>query len=164
MTARLPECLFVFTGGQPAVIAGLEQRLRGQGATNVRLTGMLPDPQETRFYQKAADVLVSYYSSEDHPYAYQQLPAKVAEYMASGNAIVAADYPAVRELLNSGNSWLVAPHEEAALVDAIELAVNSGGDSAARGARAQEDIGDRTSESVAAELVAFLSALQGAAR
>lgn len=162
--ARLPECLFVFTGGQPAVIAGLEQRLRGQGATNVRLTGMLPDPQETRFYQKAADVLVSYYSSEDHPYAYQQLPAKVAEYMASGNAIVAADYPAVRELLNPGNSWLVAPHEEAALVDAIELALNSGGDAAARGARAQEDIGGRTSESVAAELVAFLSALQGAAR
>ena len=56
--ARLPEFLFLFTGGQPPVIAGLEQRLSADGPANVRLAGMLRDPQETRFYQNAADVLV----------------------------------------------------------------------------------------------------------
>jgi glycosyltransferase involved in cell wall biosynthesis len=162
---RLPEYLFIFTGGQPAAIAALEQRLKSDGATNVRLTGMLPRPQETRFYQKAANVLISYYSTEDHPYAYQQLPAKVAEYMASGNAIVTADFPAVRELLNPGNSWLVKPHDADALVDAVRLAVENTEEAAARGARAQRDIAARTSESVAAELTTFLSpALEGVGR
>jgi glycosyltransferase involved in cell wall biosynthesis len=163
--AHLPECLFVFTGGQPAAIAALEERLSREGVPNVWLTGMLPDPQETRFYQKAADVLVSYYSTEDHPYAYQQLPAKVAEYMASGNAIVAANFPAVHELLNPGNSWLVEPHDADALLRALRLAVEQTEEAAVRGGRAQRDIAGRTSESVAAELVTILSPLlEGAGR
>jgi glycosyltransferase involved in cell wall biosynthesis len=125
---------------------------------------MLRDPQETRFFQKAADALVSYYATEDHPYAYQQLPAKVAEYMASGNAIVAADYPAVRELLNPENSWLVEPQNTGALIDALRQAVANDGEAASRGARAQRDIAGRTSEAVAVELGRFLSDFVGAAR
>jgi glycosyltransferase involved in cell wall biosynthesis len=160
--ARLPDSLFMFTGGQPVAIAGIEQRIRRQDATNIQLTGMLRDPQEARFYQKAADALVSYYSEEDHPYAYQQLPAKVAEYMASGNAIVAADFPAVRDVLHSGNAWLVAPHDAGALVGGLRAALESSDEAAARGAQAQRDIAGRTSEAVAAELGEFLSTLRAA--
>jgi glycosyltransferase involved in cell wall biosynthesis len=162
--ASLPEYHFVLTGGQPPVIAWLQKRLSTDGPSNVQLTGMLRDPQETRFYQKAADVLVSYYSTEDHPYAYQQLPAKVAEYMASGNAIVAADYPAVHELLNAGNSWLVGPHNVSALTNALKEAVEDTAKSAARGTQAQRDIAGRTSEALAEQLGTLLATLQGAAR
>jgi glycosyltransferase involved in cell wall biosynthesis len=162
--ARLPDILFLLTGGQPPVIAELQQRLRADGRSNVQLTGMLKDPNEARFYQKAADVLLSYYSTEDHPFAYQQLPAKVAEYMASGNAVVAADFPAVRELLNGGNSFLVEPHNADAFVDTLREAFGNRAEAEARGARAQRDIAGRTSEAVASQLAEFFSALQGAAR
>ena len=83
--------------------------------------------------------------------------------MASGNAIVAADYPAVRELLNAGNSWLVKPHDAGSLSDTLKQAVENGAEAAARGAHAQRDIAGRTSEAVAAELGTFLSTLEGAA-
>jgi glycosyltransferase involved in cell wall biosynthesis len=162
--ARLPDYLFVLTGGQPPVIAELHHRLSNERRSNVQLTGMLQDPNEARFYQKAADVLVSYYSSDDHPYAYQQLPAKVEEYMASGNPMVVADYPAVRELLNGGNSFLVEPHDADALIDTLKEAVENRTEAESRGAVAQRDIAGRTSEAVAAELAEFISTLEGAAR
>jgi glycosyltransferase involved in cell wall biosynthesis len=162
--ARLPDFLFVLTGGQPPVIAELRERLRAEGRSNVRLTGMLKDPNEARFYQKSADVLVSYYSTEDHPFAYQQLPAKLAEYMASGNAIVAADFPAARELLNGANSFLVEPHNMDAFVRTLNEAVENSANAKARGAQAQRDIAGRTSEAVAAELAQFFSGLEGRAR
>jgi glycosyltransferase involved in cell wall biosynthesis len=162
--ARLPDCLFLLTGGQPPVIAELNERLRADGRSNVQLTGMLQDPNEARFYQKAADVLVSYYSAEDHPFAYQQLPAKLAEYMASGNAIVAADFPAVREFLNGKNSFLVEPHDVDAFIQTLNEAVENSADAEARGAQAQRDIAGGTSEAVTAELIQFFSGLEGRAR
>jgi len=162
--AQLPDCLFLLTGGQPPVIAELHERLRADGRPNVQLTGMLKDPNEARFYQKSADVLVSYYSTEDHPFAYQQLPAKLAEYMASGNAIVAADFPAVRELLNAENSFLVEPHNADAFIHTLKDAVENSADAKARGAQAQRDIAGWTSEAVAAELAEFFSGLEERAR
>jgi glycosyltransferase involved in cell wall biosynthesis len=155
----MPECLYVLTGGQPHVVAELEKRFKQEGTTNVLLSGMLPDPEEPRFYQQAADVLVSYYSTQDHPYAHNQLPAKLAEYMATGNPIVAADFPAVRGLLNSGNSLLVEPHNLEALIEALLFAVENGDEVAALGLAAQRDIASHTSEAVAAQLGRFLTAL-----
>ena len=69
-------------------------------------------------------MLVTYYSVEDHPYARHYVPSKLAEYMSTGNLIVAADYPAVRDLLHPGNSILVKPDDVTALVDALQLAMH----------------------------------------
>jgi glycosyltransferase involved in cell wall biosynthesis len=157
--ARMPECLFLFTGGQPHVIAELTGRLEGQGISNVRLAGLLKEPEETRYYQQAADVLVTYYSTVDHPYAHHNLPGKVAEYMVTGNPIVSADFPAVRDLLNPGNSILVEPDDVDALVNALERAVRERAWSAALGRQAQRDVAGRTTESLGSELGAFLSSL-----
>ena len=156
--ALLPEFLFLFTGGRPRVIAALHEKLRERGIENVRLAGMLDEPEETRFYQQAADVLVTYYSTEDLPYAHHHIPSKLAEYMTTGNPIVAADYPAVRDLLSPENAILVPPHEVPALTAAIEFAVRRRAEADRLAARAQQDIAGRTSESVAAELGAFLLA------
>jgi glycosyltransferase involved in cell wall biosynthesis len=157
---RLPECLFLFTGGQPPVIEKLTAQLRQRGIENVRLAGILDNPDETRFYQQAADVLVTYYSLEDLPYAYHHIPSKLAEYMTTGNPIVAADFPGVRDLLNRGNAILAKPHDVDAFVDALAFAIHHADEAAVLAVRAQRDIAQRTSESVGAELSGFLTKLR----
>jgi glycosyltransferase involved in cell wall biosynthesis len=154
---RLPECLFLFTGGQPPVVKNLDQQLRERGLENVRLAGMLSEPEQVRFYQRAADVLVTYYSVEDHPYARHYIPSKLAEYMSTGNLIVAADYPAVRDLLHPENSILVKPDDVTALVEALRLATGDRELAARLGKRAQQDIATRSSEAIGAELGDFLN-------
>jgi glycosyltransferase involved in cell wall biosynthesis len=156
---RLPDARFVLTGGQPPVIERLETQLRESGITNVQLAGMLPRPEETRYYQQAADVLVTYYSLEDLPFAGHHIPSKLAEYMATGNLIVAADYPAVRDLLNPGNSILVKPNNPTAFTDALQSALQDRERAAALGERAQRDIASRSSEAIGAELAGFLASV-----
>jgi glycosyltransferase involved in cell wall biosynthesis len=45
---------------------------------------------------------------------------KVFEYLACGRAIVASDLPVLREILNEGNAWLVAPEDAAAWSRALQ--------------------------------------------
>jgi glycosyltransferase involved in cell wall biosynthesis len=154
---RMPECLFLIIGGQPPVIEALTEQLRERGAANVRLEGIREKPEETRFYQQAADVLVTYHSIEDHPYADHNLPNKLAEYMTTGNPIVAADSPAVRDILNAANAILVKRDDLDAFTDALTFAIRCPNETAALGARAQSDAAALTTESVGAELGRFLS-------
>jgi glycosyltransferase involved in cell wall biosynthesis len=158
---RLPEALFVLTGGQPAVVDRLEADLMKAGVTNVQLAGMLPNPEEVRYYQQAADVLVTYYSRDDLPFAAHYIPSKLAEYMTTGNAIVAADYPAVRDLLGSGNAVLVKPDDPTALTEALRSATGDRTLAARLGRQAQVDIASRSSETIAAGLVSFLTSAAG---
>jgi glycosyltransferase involved in cell wall biosynthesis len=157
VAARMPDCLFLFTGGQPPVIRSLNERLRDSGMTNVELAGLLAKPEESRFYQQAADVLVSYYSIEDHPYAGHNLPNKLAEYMTTGNPIVAADFPAVRDLLSSDNAVLVRPDDVDSLEEGLRFALDRPGESARLAHRAQSDVAARTAEAVGADLSGFLT-------
>ena len=156
---HMPDCLFLLTGGRPPVIEELTRQLRERAIANVRLVGMLSRPEETRFYQQAADVLVSYYSTDDHPYAHHNLPGKLVEYMVTGNPIVSADFPAVRDLLNPENAILVRPDDGPALVEGLSFAVENRDRAAALGARARRDASSRTTESLGAELGAFLAGL-----
>jgi glycosyltransferase involved in cell wall biosynthesis len=155
---RLTECLFLLNGGQPPVIEVLTQRLRERGISNVRLVGILKKPEESRFYQKAADVLVTYHSIVDHPYADHNLPNKLAEYMTTGNPIVAADSPAIEDILNPGNAILVKRDDVDALVAALKLAIRDRDRAMALAAHAQRCIAARTTEAIGAELGSFLSA------
>jgi glycosyltransferase involved in cell wall biosynthesis len=155
--SRLPDCLFLFTGGKPPVIEALRRDLHQRGATNVQFAGILGKPEEARFYQQAANVLVSYYSIEDHPYARHNLPNKIAEYMATGNAVVAADFPAVRDLLNEENAILVKPDDVGALTEGLAFALRRPHEAAILAAVAQRDIGARTTEAIGAELSRFLA-------
>jgi glycosyltransferase involved in cell wall biosynthesis len=156
---QMPECLFLLTGGQPHVIEELTRQLAQKRIANVRFTGLLKKPEEPRFHQQAADVLVSYYSTADHPYAEHNLPGKLVEYMVTGNPIVSADFPAVRDLLNPGNAILVEPDEPQALLHALRRAVEDRKWSEALGAQAQRDAATRTTESLGDELGNFLATL-----
>jgi glycosyltransferase involved in cell wall biosynthesis/SAM-dependent methyltransferase len=140
---RLPSHEFVFTGGQPEVV----RELRRQAPANARFDGLAARPDEVRYHQQAADVLVSYYAT-DHAYAEQNLPNKIAEYMTTGNPIVAADFPAVRDYLNPANSVLVEPDNPSALVAGIERATRR----PELGARARASAESLTYQSVAERL------------
>ena len=148
---RLPEHLFVFTGGQPPVIRQLEAELRARGVRNTHFTGLLARPEDVRYYQQAADVLVSCYSIADHATAHHNLPNKITEYMTTGNPIVATDFPAVRDLLTDKNSILIEPESIDALVRGIRQAERA----VERAAQARDDVATQTCESVALRLTAL---------
>jgi glycosyltransferase involved in cell wall biosynthesis len=79
--------------------------------------------------------------------------------MTTGNLIVAADYPAVRDLLHPDNSVLVKPDDVTALVDALRLAIRDRELAARLGKRAQHEIATRSSEAIGAELGDFLTSV-----
>ncbi|MFN3491929.1 MAG: glycosyltransferase, partial [Anaerolineales bacterium] len=63
-------------------------------------------------YQAASDILLMPYSSSISASSGQDIaevinPMKMFEYMASGRAIVSADLPSIREVLNEGNCVFV---------------------------------------------------------
>lgn len=155
--SRLTRYRFLMTGGQPAAVEQIQGQLDRQGIRNVSLTGFLEKPELTRLYQQAADVLVSYYSTRDHVLAAHNLPNKLAEYMATGNPVVVADFLAVRDLATEDTAVLVDPDNPDALVRGILRAVEDPEDAAARAARALALVRNRTFERVATEILDFLT-------
>jgi glycosyltransferase involved in cell wall biosynthesis len=153
---QLRECRFILTGGQPPAIRAIQTELDRRCLTNVTLTGFLEKPEATRYYQQAASVLVSYYSLRDHPYARHNLPNKLAEYMTTGNPVIVADFPAVRDVATPDTAVLVEPDEPAALIDAIARVVSEPAAYLQRAERARALIRERTFERVAGELIDFL--------
>ena len=93
-----------------------------KGVRNVRFTGFMNDSTYVRYYQLAADVLVSYYTAKDHPVEFNY-PQKVNEYLTTGNPVVTPDFPATRDVLNKNNVIFVQPDNPADLARGIKLAV-----------------------------------------
>ena len=65
-------------------------------------------------YQAAADILLMPYSRSIEASSGQDIaevinPMKMFEYMAAGRAIVSADLPSIREVLNEGNAVFCEP-------------------------------------------------------
>jgi glycosyltransferase involved in cell wall biosynthesis len=83
--------------------------------TNVTMTGFVKH-EVIPLYQAAADVLLMPYSHSISASSGQDIaevinPMKMFEYMASGRAILSADLPSIREVLNEGNAVLCEPGE-----------------------------------------------------
>lgn len=154
---RLRNCHFVLTGGQPQALEAVNAELARRHIDNVILTGFLPSSTEIRVYQQAASVLVSYYSVRDHKFARQNLPNKLAEYMSTGNPVVVADFPAVRDLATSETAVLVEPDDPEAFVMALLNALDETGQISKMAARAQDVVRERSFERVAAQMYDFLS-------
>jgi len=99
--ARFPEVVFVFVGGDDALVEQMRddaKRLHLDGA--LRLTGRRPRVTIPA-YLAMADLLVS-------PRGYgDNLPLKVFDYLAAGRPIVATDLPAHRALLDESRAILV---------------------------------------------------------
>jgi len=152
---RMPEALFVFTGGKPEVIAGLNARCRETNSSNIVFTGFLDEYKSVRDYQQAADILVSYYSAHDHLVRYN-FPNKMLEYFSSGNPVATADHPALRPFCHAGNCVLVEPDNPEALRTALSDLLHDQPRRKQLGEAGRQTARDWTTEKVAGRILGRL--------
>jgi glycosyltransferase involved in cell wall biosynthesis len=113
LAKEIPQANFVWVGGRPEDIEAWKQRAQSD---NVTFTGFIPN-QNLPLYQSAADVLLMPYSrsimgsSGTADSASVASPMKMFEYMAAGRAIVTADLPVIREVLNESNAIFCEPDD-----------------------------------------------------
>ncbi len=111
LAKELPQAHFVWVGGRPADVESWKKRAESD---NITFTGFIPN-QDLPLYQSAADILLMPYSrsimgsSGSADSASVASPMKMFEYMAAGRAIVTADLPVIREVLNEKNAVFCEP-------------------------------------------------------
>ncbi|RIK31340.1 MAG: hypothetical protein DCC56_03910 [Anaerolineae bacterium] len=115
LATQMPRVHFLWVGGTPELVALWKSKLAEARATNVTMTGFV-EHSRIPLYQAAADVLLMPYARTIEASSGQDIaevinPMKMFEYMASGRAIVCADLPVIREVLNEGNAVLVNSRE-----------------------------------------------------
>ena len=131
LARTLPDLQFLCVGGQPDAVEYWRQRVQGAGQTNVTLTGFV-DNTRLPLYQAAADILVMPYGEQVAASSGQNIadvisPMKMFEYMAAGRAIVTADLPAIREVLDESRAVFCPIGDKAAWRSAIvELSLDQG--------------------------------------
>ena len=114
LAKSIPHAHFVWVGGRPDDVATWKQRAEKNGTRNILFTGFIPN-QDLPLYQSAADILLMPYSrsimgsSGTADSASVASPMKMFEYMAAGRAIVTADLPVIREVLNEQNAVCCEP-------------------------------------------------------
>ncbi|CAN5574150.1 hypothetical protein BH11BAC1_BH11BAC1_23130 [soil metagenome] len=120
----LPQYNFIFTGGKNPVVKYFQEVCLTQGIKNVTFTGFFSDTTFVRYYQLAADVLVSYYNFKDHLVDFNY-PQKIQEYLSTGNPIVTPDFSATREVISEMNAFIVEPDNSWSLAQGIREAVEN---------------------------------------
>lgn len=151
---KLPSHTFLFTGGKDDTVAHWKKYCSDKGISNVIFTGYIADYTKIKYYQYAADVLVSYYTRQGHDPRYN-LPNKLCEYMLTGNPIVSPDYPASRDLLNVNNCYFTAAENSSALAETIQQITLNVEEAIAKGATARRDVEEITFRKVTARLISF---------
>jgi glycosyltransferase involved in cell wall biosynthesis len=115
LAKQMPQVNFLWVGGTPELVDFWRGKLTEARMTNVTMTGFVKH-EVIPLYQAAADVLLMPYSRSISASSGQDIaevinPMKMFEYMASGRAIISADLPSIREVLNEGNAVLCEPEE-----------------------------------------------------
>jgi glycosyltransferase involved in cell wall biosynthesis len=116
LAKSIPQAHFVWVGGRPDDIAIWKQRAEAENISNLTFTGFIPN-QDLPLYQSAADILLMPYSrsimgsSGTADSASVASPMKMFEYMAAGCAIITADLPVIREVLNEKNAVFCIPDD-----------------------------------------------------
>ncbi|MCI0556614.1 MAG: glycosyltransferase [Anaerolineae bacterium] len=114
LAQSIPHAHFVWVGGRSEDIASWKQRAEDQNISNITFTGFIPN-NDLPLYQAAADILLMPYrrsimgSSGTADSASVASPMKMFEYMAAGRAIISADLPVIREVLNERNAVFCEP-------------------------------------------------------
>ncbi len=111
------------------MVAGGVERPAAEQPANVLWLGRIP-PAKVALHQAACDVLLMPYQARvtvqgKGDTAEIMSPLKLYEYMAAGRLIISSDLPALRTMLDEGNSLLVPPHDTHAWVAALRKAAHS---------------------------------------
>jgi glycosyltransferase involved in cell wall biosynthesis len=112
-----PGIELTLVGGREDHAKKYAQFVQEKGLRNIRVIGFVP-PSEVQWYQLAADVLVSYYPTGLELNRYRS-PGKLFEYMAAGRAIVVADYPSLREVIDESTAVFIPPDQPRELAAGI---------------------------------------------
>ena len=113
LAKEIPQAHFVWVGGRPEDIETWKGRAQ---SNNLTFTGFIPN-QELPLYQSAADILLMPYSrsimgsSGTADSASVASPMKMFEYMAAGRAILTADLPVIREVLDEKSAAFCEPDD-----------------------------------------------------
>jgi glycosyltransferase involved in cell wall biosynthesis len=121
LARQMPQVNFLWVGGTPELVDFWRGKLTEARVTNVTMTGFVKH-EVIPLYQAASDILLMPYSRSISASSGQDIaevinPMKMLEYMASGRAIISADLPSIREVLNEGNAVLCEPGEIGNLVN-----------------------------------------------
>jgi len=120
LALRMPDVNFLWVGGTPELLDYWREKLANAGASNVTMTGFVENSR-LPLYQAAANILLMPYGRSISASSGQDIaevinPMKMFEYMAAGRAILSADLPVIREVLNEQNATFCEPGD----VDAWE--------------------------------------------
>ena len=142
LAKSLPQAHFVWVGGRSNDIEFWKQKATSD---NITFTGFIPN-RDLPLYQAAADILLMPYSrsimgsSGTADSANVASPMKMFEYMAAGRAIVSADLPVIREVLNEQNACFCEPDNVGSWASAVETLLNDENQRAALGGQAKHDV------------------------
>jgi glycosyltransferase involved in cell wall biosynthesis len=140
----MPQVNFLWVGGTSELVEFWRSRLNEENILNVTMTGFV---QHSRvpLYQSAAEILLMPYSRTIEASSGQDIaevinPMKMFEYMAAGRAIITADLPVIREVLNENNAVFCEPGDVPAWMSAIETLLTKEEQRLALGRQAREDV------------------------
>ena len=124
LAKQLPQVNFLWVGGTPDLVEYWRGELQRAGMDNVTMTGFVSH-ERIPLHQAASDILLMPYSRSISASSGQDIaevinPMKMFEYMASGRAIITADLPVIREVLNENNAVFCEPADLNAWKSAIE--------------------------------------------
>jgi glycosyltransferase involved in cell wall biosynthesis len=144
LAKQMPQVNFLWVGGTPDLVDLWRGKLTDARMSNVTMTGFVKH-EVIPLYQAAADVLLMPYSRSISASSGQDIaevinPMKMFEYMASGRAIISADLPSIREVLNEGNAVLCEPGEIGKWRLEIEALLADEARRLALGAQARSDV------------------------
>lgn len=148
LAKQMPAVNFLWVGGAPELVEVWRGKLSQANMPRVKMTGFV-NHEFIPMYQAAADVLLMPYSHSVEASSGQDIagvinPMKMFEYMAAGRAIVSADLPSIREVLNERNAvFCKAGNWEAAIGNwqsAIESLLADESRRSALGAQARKDV------------------------
>jgi len=129
LAKQMPQVNFLWVGGTPELVELWRGRLAEARMTNVTMTGFVKH-EKIPLYQAASDVLLMPYSRSISASSGQDIaevinPMKMFEYMASGRAIVSADIPSIREVLNEENAVFLEAGNWELVIGAWKAAIES---------------------------------------
>ncbi len=113
LARSLPSFHFLWVGGTAEAVAEWQAKVNAVRCQNVRLTGFV-DNSSLPLYQAAADILLMPYGKSVAASSGQDIaevinPMKMFEYMAAGRAIITADLPVIREVLDDSRAIFCPP-------------------------------------------------------
>lgn len=113
LARALPNVNFLWVGGTPDAVGEWHAKLNAVRASNVTLTGFIENSR-LPLYQAAADILLMPYGRVISASSGQNIaevinPMKMFDYMAAGRAIITADLPVIREVLDESRAVFCEP-------------------------------------------------------